>query len=229
VTALIKSHDRARTTTVRAVGFGGGTQNPERQIDPELAALRAETEGLREKVAQQDAAIAQHGPQRETSYAEGEEAGRRAGRKEADDGREALASRLTASATEALRLFSSEIASLERLAPLLATEALEKVFGHSESRSTLVLDMLRRQLAEIEAQSVVRVEVAAVDFQDSAQLSQATASINPTQLHIRANAELPSGACRIKLTLGSLEVGVDQQWGRLRELLEAQAKPRVTP
>jgi flagellar biosynthesis/type III secretory pathway protein FliH len=219
MSTLIRSSDLAGGAKVRTLD-PGQMRRREPTVDPELAALRIEVERLRENLAAQDAVIARHGGELKQSYDEGEAAGRKAGLKEADDGRAALSAQIAGAAERALEQFSEELASLERLAPLLAVEGIERMLDQSSGRAQFVREIIGRQIGDLQSQAVICVEVARTDFPDDADLPQLA------QTHIRALEDLKSGACRIRLQLGSLEVGIDQQWSRLREVLTHMAGPR---
>lgn len=229
MTVLIKSNDAARAGNVRAFGphAGGRDREPRKRIDPELLALRAEVERLRDEAAEQRAAIAGHEDDLKTAHAKGEAAGRVAGRKEADDGRAALAAKLEAATKSALQRLSDDLSSLERLAGLLAIEGLEKILGPSEDRAEQVLQLIRNQALGLQAQAILRVEVSQDDFPEAAQLAEVETAVGRPGAEVRASADLKSGDCRIKLQLGAVEVGVGQQWGRLREVLAELAEPRA--
>lgn len=222
MTSLIRSSDPARGGNVRAL-----ERRPAppaiTPVDPELLSLRGEVDRLRAKIAEQDAAIAAHPAALEKACADGEAAGRVTGLREADDGREALAGMIAAATQLALERFAQEIASLERLAPMLAIEGLGRVFEPSDQRGELVREVIRRQMSDLERRAVVCVEVSSADFTDADALPSVSGA------EVRALDELKSGDCRIRLKLGALEVGLDQQWDRLREVLidlaQAQGRP----
>jgi flagellar biosynthesis/type III secretory pathway protein FliH len=222
MTTLIRSSDPARAANVRALERRPATP-PIAPVDPELVALRGELERLRAKLADQEVAIAGYPAALDKARADGEAAGRDVGRKEADDGRDALAAKIEAATALALKQFADEIASLERLAPLLAIEGLGRVFEPSDQRADLVREVIRRQLAGLEAQAIVCLEISSTDFPDADGLPRVQGA------EVRALDALESGDCRIRLRLGALEVGLDQQWDRLREVLADLAKPRARP
>jgi len=222
MTTLIRSSDPARGANVRALERRpvAPAMAP---VDPELLALRGEVERLRAKIAEQEVAIADHPSALEKARADGEAAGRVTGLREADDGREALAAKIATATQLALERFAQEVASLERLAPMLAIEGLGRVFEPSDQRAELVRDVIRRQMSGLERQAVVCVEVSSADFPDADALPSVSGA------EVRALDEMKSGDCRIRLKLGALEVGLDQQWDRLREVLidlaQAQGRP----
>ncbi|MGE5566067.1 MAG: hypothetical protein ACM3YN_07935 [Parcubacteria group bacterium] len=222
MTTLIRSSDPARGANVRALERRPAPPATT-AVDPELLALRGEVDRLREKIAEQEAAIAGHPAALEKARADGEAAGRVTGLREADDGREALAAKIATATQLALDRFAEEVASLERLAPLVAIEGLGRVFEPSDQRAELVREVIRRQISGLETSAVVCVEVSSADFPDADDLPAASGA------EVRALDELKSGDCRIRLKLGSLEVGLDQQWDRLRGVLSDLAEPRGRP
>jgi len=63
------------------------------------------------------------------------------------------------------------------------------------------------------------VSVSRQDFPSPEELSRLVAKLANPALDLRACAELSAGQCEMRLQLGTLEIGVDQQWSRLEAVL----------
>jgi len=114
---------------------------------------------------------------------------------------------------------------MERLAALVARECLDQIFGNADDRVDQLCRIIRHQIVGIEAQALIRVDVSRSDFGEDAELDRLVAAIDGRNVEVRATDELDAGACQIKLVLGTLSVGIDQQWGRLRSMLTELAEP----
>jgi len=193
--------------------------------DPEFLALQGECEALKSRLDAQAAELAELRDAAQSAFAAGEAKGREAGLREAADGEAERLARLEAGIADARDDLRQSLDGLERLAPALAAEALSGILGATDDRVSLVAAIVRRQLALIESRAVVHVEVSAADFVDDEALAALEGVLGAQGPSVHASVALKSGDCRIKLKLGTLEVGVDQQWGQLRALLQEMAEP----
>lgn len=198
-------------------------------IDPELVALREELARLHIRLEQKEAEISELRKQADGAFRKGELQGRDAGMREAKDHGLKLVTRLEGGVTAALKSFAQALSSLERLAPALAGQALASIFEDSKPRSALVKDIVQRQLKLVATDAIVHIEVSSADFGNDAALTSLAESVGNPRLSLRSFGHLKSGDCRIKLTLGTLEVGVDQQWGRLSAILQDFSEPIEMP
>lgn len=198
---------------------------PPPAMDPELLMLREEREGLRRRLEQQSSEIADLRKQADAAFREGESKGRDAGRREAEDQSAKMLAKLESGIEWALQAFAQSLAGLERLAPEVARHALAGILGQEGDRSDLVSAIVKRQLNAIETQSVLYIAVSAADFADDAALLSLSEALGTQKAKVQAYSSLKSGDCRIQLKLGALDVGVDQQWGRLDVMLTEMAQP----
>jgi len=198
-------------------------------IDPERLAWQAQQQRLEHRLEQQAAELAELRVQLRSAFEEGETKGREAGLREATDGEAQRLARLESGIEQALDTLGRSMDGLERLAPVLAHEALAGILGSSDERLPLVVAAVRHRFAEIEAGTVLQVEVSAADFADDQALEALETAFGPQGPAIHASVALKSGACRIKLRLGTLDIGLDQQWGRLSALLQDMAESPGTP
>lgn len=230
---VIKAADRTAGSQVQALGVRAPRQPPKppqpSPIEMELASsrtelasaldslsrLEGEAEVLRKKAGESFAA----------GLGKGREEGRAEGLKQAQDDSAQRTTVLKEAADRAVSRFTDELLSLERLAPAVALAALERVLGSPGKRGELVVELARRHLDAVAGQGVVRLEASRKDFDDAdlrAELSRAVGSVGA---ELRMADDLPSGACRIRLQLGRLDVGLDQQWPKLSQLLGEMAEP----
>jgi flagellar biosynthesis/type III secretory pathway protein FliH len=192
-------------------------------VDPEILALRAERDELKHRVEQQEAKLSDLRAEAETAFQKGEAKGRDAGLREAADQGEQRLARLEAGIAKAQTAFVEAMAALERLAPALAHDALANLLGPADERPQLVAAIVRKQVQTLDARSLIHVEVSAADFPDDDALAALEGALGRLGPSIHASIALKSGECRIKQTLGTLDVGIDRQWAELSALLRNMA------
>lgn len=190
-------------------------------VDPELAALREETERLHRLLEQQAADMVALRREAEDAFRRGEAQGRAAGLSEAEDRSAQSLARLEGGIDRAVAEFATALSVLARLAPELARQGLATMLGDDDDRAGLVTALVHRQLKIVEAHAVVHVAVSPADFDDDALAALGTT----TGVRVKGDSGLKAGDCRIRLTLGTLDIGLDQQWGRLSALLHDLAQP----
>lgn len=228
---ILKRNSQAAGSDVLSlsVALGGAvpqrTREAEPAVDPEVQKLLDERAALLERLEKQEAELAGLRKQVRTAFQEGEAEGREAGRRAAEDAGAAMLTRLEGGIRQAAGVFATAVSGLERLAPALAREGLAAVLGAEKGRAALVSAIVTQHLRTLEAHSILQIEVSQSDFGDEAALSALTQALGASGLRIVALAGLKSGECRIQLKLGTLDVGIDQQWGRLGALLEQMSQP----
>lgn len=227
MTGLIKSRDAGDRVRPVDVARPTAPPLPAQVVDVETVALRREIESLTKALRDRETEIDFLRGDLDRAFKAGEADGRASGLQEGAERGAAALKVLELGVDRALRAVSHDLSALERLAVQLALEGLSKVFGDASERAALVAEIIRKQVAELEAASIVRIDVAREDFADQAALRALAVSLGHPGLVLDATGELSSGDCRIKLILGGLEVGVDQQWSRLEAALEELAHPGV--
>jgi flagellar biosynthesis/type III secretory pathway protein FliH len=229
MTSIIKAQDAtaisAKVRPLPSTAVSVAPLRPEPVVPPEVLSLRREVEALTSQLASHHAEVERLKTDVGRAFREGEGEGRKAGLREAQDSQSAALARLERGIDGALGEFGQALSSLDRLAALLAREGLVKVLGEPGHYAEMVGRIVRRQLDLLDAQSLVRVEVSKVDFPDQERLAELAASLGRSPLELRTSDEIEAGGCRIKLTLGALEVGVDQQWSSLSAVLQDLAEP----
>jgi flagellar biosynthesis/type III secretory pathway protein FliH len=191
----------------------------------ERAALMAQVAGL---AAERDLAarrLIELEAERVEAVAVARAAGREAGLAEAASRAEEALARLERSLEGGLAQLAADAAALETLAVQVARAALAKIFADPAGPvrpdpGQLVEAAIRRQLADVEAEMLVRVEVSACDFPDPERLAQLSKALGRGRVQVLANPALTSGDSRLKLKLGEVEIGLPQQWRRLSAVLE---------
>lgn len=191
--------------------------------DPELERLRAEVAELSADLAARDDRIATLALEIGAAFDKGEDAGREAGRRDAEDERAGMIAAIKEAADAALARLGKEMGALERLAPLLAETCLERMLLASEARIEVVTGLIRGQIGQIQAGAVLATQVSAEDFATPEALDGLRAALADPAFEVAASKALASGDCTIALRLGTLNVGLGQQWGALRATLEAMA------
>ena len=211
MSALLKSGSDALRARVRPIGGTAPAPEPV-PIDPELAQLRAALAEAHAALKAQCEMLDAVPARLEAARADGEEAGRAL----AQDREAERIDILRKAANEAMTLYARQMQSLDRLAALLARTCLEKMLLDDVQRADIIAGLLRGQMAKLEAGAAVRIEVSDRDFPDAGAL----AALAPAPCEIIASPALASGDCTIKLRLGTIEIGLGQQWGTLRSALE---------
>jgi flagellar biosynthesis/type III secretory pathway protein FliH len=194
---------------------------PEQVVSVEVLGLRRQLDTASRELGQQQAEIERLRGDVTRAFHEGEAEGRKAGLKAGDQRRADYLTLLESGVDRAICDFASRLSSLEGLAAAMSREALRKMLDDADGRLDLVASLIRRQLSQIEAQSVLRVSVSQEDFPSEDELRTLATAIGADSVDLRAATELEAGECRIRLTLGTLDVGIGQQWERLGATLEA--------
>jgi flagellar biosynthesis/type III secretory pathway protein FliH len=228
MSGIIKVQD-ARAADVRALSLAsaslGPSTPPEPVVDPELAALRLEASSLAQQLKQRDAEIEQFKRDVDAAFLDGEAQGRKAGLAEADDRVAESLAKLEGGVFQATAIFAEKMSCLEQLAVLLAHESLGRILEDPAVYDDLLSSTIRTHLDRLEQQAVICVEVSRADFPEAARLARLTSAVARPDLDIHACDELAAGGCRIKLRLGTLEIGIAQQWSRLGEALRSLTEP----
>jgi flagellar biosynthesis/type III secretory pathway protein FliH len=230
MSGLIKAQDAAAMSVhIRSLFQVRPAPDEGPKVPVELSMLRQEVESLQASNKARTEEIERLRDDIGRAYREGEAEGRKAGLAQADQRRTEQFAIIKAGVSAALNRFGQEMESMEQLAVLVARQAMAKLLGDQNRHAELLAGLIRHQLEHLEAESVVAVLVSKADFGDADELLALSGSIGRADVEIRASDEVVAGDCRIKLTLGSLEVGPRQQWGRLSAILAALAEPGVEP
>ncbi|HEY9219063.1 MAG TPA: hypothetical protein VIO94_13505 [Phenylobacterium sp.] len=194
-------------------------------IDVERLALEEEIAVLHRAVEQRDEEIRRLHARVQDARIDGEASGREAGLRAADDHRVEALELLAAGIDRALAEQSRQSVEMEALAVQIARAGLEKMVGAAGPHGELIASIVRDQALKLAQEGWVKLEVSSKDF-DQADIARLPSAAGRPDLVVEASAALPSGACRIRLRLGALEVGLDEQWPRLRAFLEQMGEVR---
>lgn len=205
MSALIKQASadvkRAMPLSKRAIEITALETKPDLR-DAEIEMLRGQTDQLEAELAQAKKA-----------KDEARDAGRKAGLAEAERQEAARISLLKETLTDAVTAFETRLEILDGLAPQLARAALEKLCVPPDNWTTLIEAMIKRQLAVVRRSTVVALRVSPADFDEAAAAA----------LDARFDPDLGSGAARIELKLGLIDLDVRDQWSALVALLDEMA------
>ena len=223
MTRVLKKNSVADVPAVHSLASTWGSAEaapvPAPVVDPELVALRVECEALKARLGERDAKVSELRAEADAAFKSGEAAGRDAGLREAEDQNEKRLARLEAGIDKAQAEFADALAGLERLAPVLAHEALATLLGKADERPQLVAAVVRNQVQTLDMRAVLQIEVSASDFPDDDALAALEGRLGSLGPIIHASVSLKSGECRIRLKLGTLDIGLDRQWTELAGLL----------
>jgi len=181
--------------------------DPSEALGEEIAALRAELANSR-KTAEADAREA-----RKAGFAEGKAAA------EKDDAARTAA--LSEAAQSVVAAWASSLERTDELATRITHAALAKLFDNMPQASDFVSGALRRQLATLERDTIVAIQVSAADFPSPESLAVTAQAVGAV---VTTDPALVAGACVIKLKLGELDIGLPTQWAALSSVLLSAAE-----
>jgi flagellar assembly protein FliH len=203
--------------TVRGLDSPRPTADPVPAADPVALALREAAAAALARAEAAEAEIPRLEEAAQAAYAEGRKAGVKAGLRQAEDARTESLKRLDSGIAEALALYGEQLAGMERLAALIAREALERIVGDPERHVEMLCAIVRRQVEAADAGAILAIEVSRDDFCD--EIGEAAGKVE-----VAVSDALRSGDCRMKMRLGTLEIGVAAQWARMRSALDELAE-----
>ncbi|GAB5096243.1 hypothetical protein YK56LOC_19590 [Caballeronia sp. HLA56] len=189
--------------------------------DIELLALQQQVADLRAAYAQLELdAVATRTNAREEGYAEG----LAAGKVQASLRRAEHEAALRDGLNTAMAKFDATLRALEPLSIEIALTALERIFGDAEGLTRLVERTARHHVSQLSAKSIVMLEVSAEDFASDAEVADAMSpTLRGDSVRLRVNPQLKAGQCLVRLSLGTLDISLDSQLGRIRDALQEAA------
>jgi flagellar biosynthesis/type III secretory pathway protein FliH len=230
MSAVIKSGDASARSLVRPVLFAHtGPQKVRSEDEEERERLQRRLATLEGEIRQRDGEIVKLRGDIEAAYASGKTQGHTEGLAAAERREGERLSVIESASRYASTAFESALESLERLSTLLARDALDIILGDSDHRREALLKIVRAEVAKIEKSALIEIAVSADDFPDKRALSAALKRAGiPSGVAVTAQ-NLPGGSCEMKLRLGHQDVGINQQWGALRERLTELSLPETSP
>ena len=222
MSGLIKSGQVLELASVRPLSAVHTITPVVTKSDEERERLRHRVATLEGEMVAQNATIDALKADVVRAFDAGKRKGREEGLAEAKDRADERLALLRQALQNATATLAERLAGLERLAPLLALECLDKILGDSAQRRALVAMIIQAQLKLIDRAMLLRIEVSRSDFPQTDLLARLQ-SDGLAAVEVKADPALPSGSCVLTLRLGRMEVGLNQQWGVLRDLLRDMA------
>ena len=199
---------------------------------PQISQAEEERERLQRKIAdlerelrQRDAAIAELRLEVERALERGTAEGRTIGLAEAEDRQSERLALLKKGVEQAQSALSENLASLERLSAVLARECVDIILGDAEDRAEFLSSIVSAQIAKLDQAMILAVEVSDQDFPDEEALAALAERTGVASRMFSLRADMAPGGCVMTLRLGRMEIGLNQQWSTLRELLGEMALP----
>ncbi len=218
---LIKSQAAAaveRLDLVRRASGAPDFSTPLRS-NPDIVRLEAELALLRDRDRTREGEIAALHQQISDAHISGEAQGRRKALIAVERDRAEELDRLETALAKALEGFSQSLITMERVAVLVARASLDKLFSNPAHYHDACVSSIANQVSRLDAHAIVEILVPSSDFPDAAELATLAAACGVDQARMTPTDVLKSGDCRIRLLLGEAEVGLGQQWNRLKALL----------
>jgi type III secretion protein L len=202
-------------------------------VDPAVQALEHQIAELQHQLSRMSTSAAEQARQleearrqiqvtREASLAEGFTDGLRQAEADFAARSQALADALA----DALRTHDRAMKGLDKLSSMIALAALDRVLGPSHGRDDAVARIVARQVDLLASSAPVDVRVSAEDFADTAALQEALVRVGADPARVRTDPALTSGQVTIRLRLGEVDAGIDQQLTALRRLLSESMDAR---
>lgn len=192
--------------------------------DGERERLVRRVSALEGELRERERAIVTLRAQTAEVVASAREEGRAAGLQEAVDRQEARVAVLEQSLRRAEKNACDALATMERLSARLAEGCLDVMVGEHQSRAEWVAQLIRHQVTKIDKAMILQVVVSQDDFPDADVLQRLAERAKVPLTTVTSDRDLPSGNCQMKLRLGRLEIGINQQWGALRDVLDEMAQ-----
>lgn len=185
-------------------------------LDPEIERLSVRVISLEAEVQRLNEAVI-------VARSEGESEGRTQVKRDFDAQRAEAHVQLEAGLSHALEQWSAKLNEVDRLAVMIASTALERLLLSPEDRLSTLTALIAAQVQALDRSSLLRIKVSHEDFIDSDALAELAQSCAIDGVLIEQALNLCAGDCIIQLTLGSIDVGLNQQWSAIRSLLESHA------
>lgn len=174
---------------------------------------------LAERLALCEAATASHATALEKAFADGEKAGKAAAEDVMEERREAALSMLAQALESARKDLGEALVGFESLALQAALEALNVLTGDPENYRNILAAAIRKQVSELDAQSIVTMTVSRSDFPDSRELGDIESDLGAATGSLRLSDEMESGHCRIELKIGAVELDMKRSLADIAEVL----------
>ncbi|MFC5475500.1 hypothetical protein [Paraherbaspirillum soli] len=117
---------------------------------------------------------------------------------------------------QALAVFSADLNRLEGLSLAVTRAVLDKMVGDPDHRREWVTASIKHQLERLAASAVLGVSVSRHDFPDAEAVAVLCHALGATDCQV--DPQLPAGGCRLKLTLGTVDIDAGTQLQTLGKL-----------
>ncbi|HJT42308.1 MAG TPA: hypothetical protein VJ750_02290 [Rhizomicrobium sp.] len=195
--------------------------------DEERDALLRRIAKLEEEIRQREAAAGELRAAVTQAREDGMEEGYEAGLAAAQDRQSERLALLEKSMIQAQANLAGSLASFSRLSALLAQDCVDIVLGNASDRVDIIRRIIEAQAAKIDRSMLVAIRVSRLDFPEDHKIESLREETGLTSINVTAADDMPSGSCLMTLRLGSISVGIDQQWPALRRLLDELALPEA--
>jgi flagellar biosynthesis/type III secretory pathway protein FliH len=226
---IIKSGDATAVSPVASMMEAPDMAAAPTRRDEELQALLARIAQLEAELRRREAIAGDLEAAAERAREDGREQGYECGLIAAQDRQSERLALLESAMNRAHAALGENAQALGRLAPLLAQECVEILLGNASDRAGIVAEIARKQLARVDRAMLVDVRVSRLDFPDDEALAMLAGRLGLTAMTVNAGDDIASGGCTMVMRLGRIEVGIDQQWPVLRDLLGEISAPEAVP
>jgi type III secretion protein L len=209
MSALIKAAGAAETSDpIRAFA------PPLPQSVPQLPAREAL---LEQRIVELQESLAAEGERHRKDLERARKESARVALEQRSDAEERAIQTLTEASAAANAAWNKRLHSWEATAIAIARAVLEKIFADADERSALVESCIKHKMRLLEKGSVARLRVSGTDFPDLTPLGADLTDV----IEVVSDAALGTGECIVDLKLGQIDLGLDAQWARVAQLLEA--------
>jgi flagellar biosynthesis/type III secretory pathway protein FliH len=131
----------------------------------------------------------------------------------------AHAAKLASAIDASVAAFLAKVEELNRSAAMICENTLATLIGDARNHRELIAAAVSQQLRKLQQDAIIAVRVSSADFPDEAALSAiGTSGISLRQLLVR-DQSMESGACKIELRLGTIEISLPAYWKALQASL----------
>lgn len=219
--AVIKSGEavgRVATPTFREPEAAGSARQEPPPPDADAAPdpLKEAYDRLQGEYAALERTLRESEEERDAAF----EKGRQTGREEAERREAEKVEKLADGLAAAQALFAESLTEMESYAVRIARACLDRLFGDPAGRAEIVADLIAAQIEKLGEKSVPTIAVSPEDFESTDAITERLEARFGPAIKISRDKSLTSGACHLGLAVGGLEIGIDQQWGRLAAILD---------
>jgi len=192
---------------------------PSTEVSAESPPQRSAVVDLMETLALRDAEISRHAAALDDAFAAGEAAGRAAAEETFEDDRADALKLLGDGIAAANTQLATALEAFESLALAVAVEAIDKLTGNPQHFHVMLTSAIGARVREIEQAAIIAINVSRSDFPDTREVAALAGSLGLAEDRLRVDDECEPGECAIKLSLGTVEFGLGDQWAAMSAML----------